>query len=703
MAGPNIDSPKGIDTTIPSFGVGSKTPTTNKENKTELGGAGDIKNLGLPGAPSFGGEGIPSLDAGGVPPKSPEEQAEDDLLASSTTKLTEDIIEGLGDSLKEAKLSDSKIEKLVNHLLDIGWTAKTLKKLIRKSKLKPKEFFRTLAKKINSSGEEEAINFLKERISPQEEMGLGATPVETPIGKPPIGGPTAPPPLEGIPQTTKANLSDVDLDNNFNNREAIMNNTKIVVKEGTLTEVPDNTNNVLNDLVVSIRKTKSAINSFEDKKLKYAGSVALRKFAIGEDDKDTGADIDEGLDIDEDEDIESIGEENEDLDIDKEQVLSGLDAIRDGISSIEDAIKGVESEIESPETEMGPGELGLGTSMIEEGEKTIAKAREILKSAKRDIEAISGKPNKKKITKKMDSKMNEAIMGGKGQKLATEEEKDDEKKDDSSCDSKDGEGSVEASEHEDLIKRVKARLADLRKEKEAQLYPFENIAGPAQNVDNTNATTAKQQDSTINSEIKKQPVQDKDNETINPEIGQKDLPYKQEGKNTTGKDVPPATSSKISMETAEKTRAYSIKNAVDKAKLSVELAAQQQLKGLLDNPLKKAFIDNMKEVGIPEDTANAIAHNAFVDGYEANQQIIMKEAFDTFMNKPIDDFVKVAKFTKEHIYKEASIVENTVDVEDSRDKTSSVSPPLRGAQVTGSKKEVFTKYWEQVGRERRGF
>lgn len=708
MAGPNIDSSKGIANTIPAFGPGSKTPVADKENTTELGGAGTVKPTGLPGAPTLndggGGGDLPSFGGPPVEKESPDELAKKDLLLEAVPTLIEDISDGLGKNTKDTNVS---IEKLVNHLLDIGWTPGVLKSMIRKSKLESKEFFEALVKKINSS-EDEAIKFLKEKISPQEGALAGA-PTEAPLGNLPMGGPAGGPNLpplapEESALTSKANISDVYLDKTFNIREAIMG-TKIVVKEGTLQEVPDNTNNVLNNLVVAIRKTKSAINSFEDEKLKYAGAIALKRYAMGEEEGDMESDPmgdigDMGDEDMEDEDLGDLGDDEESDDFDKEGVLSGLDAIKDGIKQIEDAIKGVESEIEGP-GEMGAEELGLGSDMIDEGEKTVATAKEILKTAKKDIKGLSDK-NKKK-DKKKDKKKSKGTknskdpmfvaMGGSGKKACEGSGKKEKEEEEEEEEGKEA--------HESLIKRVKARLANMRKEKEAQLYPFKDISGPAAKVDNTNAENASQQISAINSEITGQPVTDKDNPTINSELGQKDLPYKQEGKSTTGKNIPPATSSKISMETAEKTRAHSIKNAVDKAKLSVELAAQQQLKGLLDNPLKRAFVENMKVAGIPEDTAEAIAHNAFVDGYEANQQVIMKEAFETFMSKPIDDFVKVAKFTKEHNYKEASALEITED--DSREKTGSVNPPLRGAQVSDAKKDTFTKYWEQVGRERRGF
>ena len=241
-----------------------------------------------------------------------------------------------------------------------------------------------------------------------------------------------------------------------------------------------------------------------------------------------------------------------------------------------------------------------------------------------------------------------------------------------------------------MIKRVKARLAELRKEKEANLYPFKPLQGPVENLDSINT------ESGLIKDIGSEPASDKKNQRINAEpIAQSDLAYKTEGKTTTEKSV----SMPGKKSSAEDTR--DLKNAVDKAKLSVELAGIQQLKGLIDNPLKEAMVKNMVEVGIDKEAAEAIAHNSFVDGFESNQKVIMKEAFETFMQKPYDDFVKVAKFTKDYIIKEGSVLA-PVEGEETREKTASTTPPLRGS-ISGHDGEEYKGYWQDVQRKQRGF
>ncbi len=214
-------------------------------------------------------------------------------------------------------------------------------------------------------------------------------------------------------------------------------------------------------------------------------------------------------------------------------------------------------------------------------------------------------------------------------------------------------------------------------------------------------TTAKQQASTANSEIKGQPATDKDNPNINLDIAQKDLPYKKLGESTPENKVTmPDPHIKMSVEDAERVRKESVENNTAKAKLSVELAARQQLKGLIANPLKIAMVKNMTEAGIPEEAAQDIAHNAFVDGFEEGQKVVMKEAFDTFMEKPYDDFVKVADFTDKYITKEGTEpVEADVRVKSSGEEDA----PLRGAKVANDKGVDYKGYWQDVQRDRRGF
>lgn len=711
MAEPTIDSNTSLlGKGTPTSGVGSKTPPTpglGLGMGTPQGGTPTIKPKGEPGRPSTEKTDLPPA------PKSPEEIAQDTLTARSKDTFVDDLSQVLEESEdlipdNKGMLPEEKINLLVDALLERGWTENALKRLINKSGLKPKEFFKTVAKLIKKSGEQAAIDFLNKKLNPAppegsamqtpggppspggapSPLGGGGAP-PSPVGgggTPPIGGGGAPP--MGMPPM-KEGITDVDLETrNYNKREGHMTRV-IVTKEGTLEQVSDkNKNEVLEKLVLAIRNTKSAVKKMEDEKLRYAGILALKTAAEFED-FDEDADEDSDIELDEEIDIE---EESDDADVDKSKILDGIEKVQEGIGDIEDAVKGVEGDMESDD--MSADEFSMADNLMTTAAKTIEKAREVVKTAKKDIEALEKKSKGKgkgKGKAKDSQKAMDVTMGKKGgfkpfEKKDKKDEKDekDEKKEDKDKDNED----KKSSETDELIKRVKARLAQLREDKEANLYPFKELQGPVEKVDNINETSAKQQSTTINSEITSQPVQDKDYPTINPEMAQKDLPYKQEGSNVEGK--------KVSSDTDANNR---IRNAIDKARLSVELAATQQLKDLVDNPLKIAFVKNMVEAGIDETVANTIAHNAFIDGYEESQKIIMKEAFETFMAKPYKDFVKVAKFTTEYVPKEEVL--SSVEDEDAREKTAS-SAPLRGTKADHQNDE-YKRYWQDVERNRRGF
>ena len=160
---------------------------------------------------------------------------------------------------------------------------------------------------------------------------------------------------------------------------------------------------------------------------------------------------------------------------------------------------------------------------------------------------------------------------------------------------------------------------------------------------------------------------------------------------------------KVSFEVAERIRKHSMEDVASKARCAVELAATQQLKGLIDDPLKTALLNTMKEAGINEDLAKDIIHNAYIDGYEGSHKAIMEEAFETFMNKDIDDFVKVAKFVKDYKIADNNSVENVTPEEpESREKSAS-TVPIRGTKVSTDRREDYKKYWNDVERDRRGF
>ena len=317
------------------------------------------------------------------------------------------------------------------------------------------------------------------------------------------------------------------------------------------------------------------------------------------------------------------------------------------------------------------------------------------KETKGDLEKISREDTVRIVTAGMPP----WLMKGKGKKDGKDEKKDDKKKDDKDDkkdDKKDKKDDKKKAsmDVEELIVQVRAKLDSIRTSKEAQSeYPFKEQIKPIPPVSNINQETAKQTISKVDSEIKRDPAKDKKDETLNMDgLTEDGTP----GSDPLGKSA--KGQKKVSVEAAERVRQSSIEGVTDKARLAVELAARQQMKGLIDDPLKIALIKNMEEIGVSADIAAAVIHNAYIDGFEASHTAISKEAFDTFMDKDYDEFVKIAEFTKDFIVREASIAPVKVE-EDIIEKTAS-SLPLRSGRTDGSTSEKFKGYWQDVARRR---
>ena len=255
--------------------------------------------------------------------------------------------------------------------------------------------------------------------------------------------------------------------------------------------------------------------------------------------------------------------------------------------------------------------------------------------------------------------------------------------------------------------------------KEANLYPFSTKSTEGLSSDNTNANTAKAQRSEIDKEISEKgfhsgnprevtiestlgksagaldPATSGDklkNDAVDGDYNKQDMFGKVDPTVDNGK--------KVSMAEVSKLRQRDIKNTFDKSKLSFELASQQQFKGLLSSPLKIAFVNEMVNAGIEKEAAEDIAHNAFIEGFEKNQQVVLAE-LNTFMNKDINEFVKVARYTQEFKAKEAG--ETLVDEiakeaasEEDLTKTASLRP-----SPTGSDENQFKAYWENASAKNR--
>ena len=690
MAGPTLDSANPPDLSVPPTGPGSKSPIDPGKGiaPTPIGGGKAPSPMGAPGRP-----------ANETPGLNPDDREAIEFLLEEINSIVDAGI--------------SNIKKIVIELLNSGWSEKRLKYLARLFEEPVKDFLKSLISLVIEHGIDKASGIIDKKLDKVEiekykstktrednkKKYLGDDIAETsPLGAPPMGAPPmGVPPLGGPPKLSSTDVKrpDVNLYNNILRGGQMAK--KLMIKGGALVEASTNPRAIVNNLLSLMRKAKTSVKSVEDLKIKYAGVQVIRKRAAddmmggmgggmgapggmdmgspGEMDKPMG---DESLPMEDEEGEGVLDEIKETIESIDEKVEEIADAVGAGEKALDEGLE----ESEDEESEDKGKELSDLDSGLAEAKELIPILKKASKEAKKFVEIVkvSGFPFEKK-DKKEDKK--EEKDEKKDKKEDKKEEKD-EKKEKKSFITK-----------EDLVKKVEARLKEIRAEKEANLYPFKNEIKSIPSVDNINAETARNQISTADKEIKGQPAKDKGYKTVNPPDALADLSYK-EDKGTAGKK-------KVSFEVAERIRKHSMEDVSSKARCAVELAAQQQLKGLIEDPLKAALLTNMKEAGINEDLAKIIVHNAYIDGYEGSHKAIMEEAFETFMNKDIDDFVKVAKFVKEYKVADNNSVENvTSDESDSREKSAS-TVPIRGTKVSTDRRDDYKNYWKDVDRDRRGF
>ena len=240
----------------------------------------------------------------------------------------------------------------------------------------------------------------------------------------------------------------------------------------------------------------------------------------------------------------------------------------------------------------------------------ISKGKDIASKGK----GLFEKKEAPKAPEKKDEKPEEKKEEGKSEPKKDIAKPSFEKKDEP----KKEEGKMDSAPSKEEAKSLFAALS--KKVKSAQLYPFKDQN--KQNQSKINETSAKDQKRVIDKEISGG--------------------AKAEGKNPLNMN---AESSKVpTPKFIGKVKKEAFDNGSAKHRLAVEMAAQQQLKGLLDNPLKTAMIKNMVDAGLDVKTAEAVAFNSFVDGFQASQELILKEA-SSFVKKDFNEFKKIASVT----------------------------------------------------------
>lgn len=674
--------------TTPSSGAGSKTPPDPSKlgPPTAVGDGGKTPKPmgagGAPGAPAgMGGAGGAKVPA--APQQSPEEQ----LNKESITSLKRDID-------KIVKLDNvQNIDILIDSLLEEGWQPDRLKDLIEYRNV---EDIQDLFQDVLSGNAEKEI---------QEESEVNQLPGTTsikPAGSPPDNN------LEKKPDNDIMGVNPIKANSNLNTKRSVIMSKKLQFNDGALEVVEaSNANEVIEGISSSRRRISSLFDEYSEARIRKAGLEALEK-----ENTEGGLSNELGGGFDLPLDIPGKGpEDNLDGIVSKlkdaiQELVGWLDKGKD----LKKDEKMPKKDFDDLEDEMGKGEKTLGD--LKDKEPFAKKDKEEIEdkneendekkppiAADKNATTKEAEAGEKKSGKGSQEAMDVAMgkKGPKGDKKMKEEKKASEEINEETENSESSEECAEDKEvtASDLLTRIQKRLSEINKE--AQLYPFKDLN--KQNADNINAQTAIDQANTINSEIKSQPAKDKLDARIHPD-----------GLNTNLK----AQKGKVSVEVAERIRQHSIQNAVDKAKLSVELASQQQLKGLIENPLRKSIVAAFVEYGVDAQAAEDITYNAFIDSYEDSQKLVMKEAFETFMREDIEGFIKIAEFVKDYkdtkesshtpVQENIKSASNGSNTQDSREKTASVQgSPLRGTQVSKDRKEDYRRYWEDVRRDTRQY
>lgn len=436
------------------------------------------------------------------------------------------------------------------------------------------------------------------------------------------------------PQQTQ-DFSGVDLNNN-SKRSNLMK--KVVLKDGIL--VPQesiSSKSALDNLTGSIRKTKASIKNFKEAKIKKAGIEALKnsgkKFA--EDFMGMGMDVEEPAKND----------------------LAGA------ISELATAISDAMTVVEDLNVGMDAGEMSNADNLFDSANETMGEGKSLLEDSDEAEESPEFEAGEEEGEE--EAKGEEAAPAISEKEESKEEEKEEEK------------------EAATIMKKIIQKVATMKKEA---------TDGSTIGVTKEELKVKVNKNDLSGNAFSAKDTTDRDERLVGKtEFDAPNTPAKGltglKGKGGSEK------AASVDEKTEEVKIRKSVSAAVDKARLSVELAARQQLKGLIDNPLKTAFVQGMVEYGVEKSAAEAIAHNAFIDGFENAQKNIIKEAFETFMSKSFDDFVKVAEFTKNYSAKFAEA--EAAPVEEPKEEAV-VTAALRGTPASKDAGDMFTGYWGDV-------
>lgn len=677
-------------TPIPTEGPGSQTPSQVPTLHTPMGEGADstgVSNIGKTpgqaGAPPKGG--LPAIGGGGglpaagglpgaakkpvapaIPPKTPEQLLDE----RSEKRLRQDIEDILITkesqhklkSIKYSKTSiqDVELDDLITILVDEkGWRVDRLKEL------------------LPSRDEKEIMNYFNDLLQDSKKSDEQVSDVNQQSITPPT-------PQLGV--GTKSSSV---------RRNDIMSKEEILVNNGKLESVSNITDS-LNQLSYAVDSVTQARIALQEARVKKAGLESL------------GMGLGLGKDSEKDEfGLDSIGmpevESKETSLVDALKTLTDvlkkfLDERGSGKLDADSAIKS-DTMIGKAKDEIGKGKNLLAGPKKEEGKPGIEDKKpgmEEKPKAGEEVEKEEKEEDKEASSKEKSKQAMDPAAGGKKVNISGAQAGEPEKgKGEGGCPMN---ATMEAKA--EVLEKIKQRMAKLAEARKANLYPFKQ---PKEyDFADINAAKAGEQASEIDSDNKSgEMTKDKKDKFLGQGRDKGGEQPKDPGMDVSKPANKAAEDTMISIKQARAKIAKEVDETVAKLKLAIEIASVQQLKGLISNPLKEAMIKNMEEAGMVKEAAEAIAHNSFLDGYQSAQEEVIAEAFGTLAKQGMEEFIKVASFTKKYSGELNSSVKEDAELKPQVKTASEKSSiALRGSQVTRDNDDKYSKFWKQVNAER---
>jgi len=448
----------------------------------------------------------------------------------------------------------------------------------------------------------------------------------------------------------------------------------IKIQDGVISTASLTSQNVVNQIKGSVHQAKSGFRKLAQMKVKHAFFTNLKKAK--------GA-VDEVSDGSANEDLGALKFLDEPKPSDSD-IQQQLETVKDLLNQVLEAVSQGVSFRDQNQKNLSVDELSDIDNAIEEGNNFLEEGNKALESESKMLEKGEEKEEKGKEKEEKGKEKEE-----KGKEKGKEKEEKGKKEEGKEAPLKEEPTRKlqEKSSREETISRLRERLAALRQnrmeqKKEGQLYgSWKDLCTQKQDTKLNNKEVAPLKGTGDNLPDENSPIS---------------LGKRTDISEFKAKFPKPKKASATDEQYAADAVKRAVKASLMKARLATSLACQQQLKGLIPNPLKDALIEEITStLNVSADVADAIVHNAFLKGYEDSQVNVIKEAFDFLYHQDLNKFGEIVKFVK--AYDGSQLVSKNAEPkkEEGDVKVKQASVPLRGtpSDKKDDSRKLYADFW----------